>query len=73
MNQNHFPTKLHSNGLKLFINALKISLDTTFTKVESSIRMRGTLHYGHGVERTLEKLPSGEQDRSPLQYTNCRV
>jgi hypothetical protein len=34
--------------------------------------LRGTSHYGHRVERTLDKLSSRGQGRSPLKYTNYR-
>jgi hypothetical protein len=35
--------------------------------------LRGTSHYGHQFKRTLYKLFSGGQDRSPFQYTNCKL
>jgi hypothetical protein len=35
--------------------------------------IRSASHYGRGVKRTLYKLSSREQDRSPLKYTNCGV
>jgi hypothetical protein len=35
--------------------------------------LKGTAHYSHGVERTLDKLSSKGQGRSPLKYTNCKL
>jgi hypothetical protein len=50
-------SKISFYGLQAFANAY----------------IRGTSHYGRGVERTLYKLPSRQKGRSPIKYTNCRV
>ena len=39
--------------------------------MHSTKNLRGISYYGCWVERTLDKLLSKEQDRSPLKYTNC--
>jgi hypothetical protein len=36
-------------------------------------QLRGAAHYTHLVERALDKLPSREQGRSPMKYTNCGI
>jgi hypothetical protein len=35
--------------------------------------LRGASHYGHWIERTLNKLSLREQGRSTLKYANTRV
>jgi hypothetical protein len=35
--------------------------------------LKSASHYNRGVERTLDKLPSRGQGRSPLKYINCRL
>jgi hypothetical protein len=40
---------------------------------QSLTPLRGASYYSHGVERTLDKLPSRRQGRSPLKYIICRL
>jgi hypothetical protein len=44
----------------------KTSLDTFYKD------LRGASHYGRGVKKTSDKLPSREQGRSPLKYINYK-
>jgi hypothetical protein len=52
---------------------LRVSQRPWGCKKSKKLGLRGASYYGRQVERTLYKLSSRRQGRSPLNYINCRL